>query len=203
MAANLNAADLPLLQEIEAVYLARAARQNRMLSAFNVQGYSGTDLLTDFVRYLKTLPPQMGDKFGCVPHCEDPPEGCPPCENGWSRPHYVRYLHALRIADVVDMTLLQQIEAQYQARAAAAPTTLIKGVLPQFNQYAPSGNAWSGWEEVFEYHQFLKSLPREFSDGFGCEPPCNDRPGGCPPCENWKKEEYKAFIERLQAQVGK
>ena len=96
MVTNLNANDpasLTLLQNIEAIQTARATSKRLTFQPFDVQGYRGTDLLTDFVQHLKAVSGLLQDP--CSPPCDEPPGGCPPCEN-WDYNSFNSYLQKLQ-----------------------------------------------------------------------------------------------------------
>jgi hypothetical protein len=191
-----------LLKDIEAVYLKRAARIGRPLSAFRGQGTSAK-LLDGFRRHIKMMPPQL-DKFGCDPHCDERPNSCPPCE-GWGLSEYEEYSKALKIADAVDMKLLKEIHAQYVARVPAEKekSQNPKFKLPKFTPPLRSQRGPGTLKKLLAFHQYLQTLPAHFSDKFGCDPHCNDDPNSCPPCEDWERADYERYLARLQEWVNK
>lgn len=193
---------LSTLQAIEAVLIQRAQGKNiTALPVFAGQNLSGAQLLSEYADHLRELARTLkvnGDGIPCDPHCAD--DTCPPCD-GWDLSRYKQHLAALKIASAVDINFLRKIYDQYVARVP-----MEQGRNPKFQPPAlpPSLPALMGpgrLQELFEFHQYLKTLPSFFSDEFGCDPPCIDKT--CPPCEDWDANQYAKYLESLQKKVNR
>lgn len=194
----LNAADPVqlafLLRDIEAVYLKRAVRLGKPLPTFNRGNLTGTDLLEEYIKHLKTLPRSFADKFGCDPHCLDNPDDCPPCD-GEGMSACEEFLRSLRIACAVDLVGLQRIYARYLRREQ-----FEQARNPNFKLPPPPGGRDRNLKDIYAFHQYLKTLPPYFPDKFGCEPQGADNT--CPPYEYWEEPDYVAYLELLQKQLN-
>ena len=91
------------------------------------------------------------------------------------------------MSNAVDQELLDKIYHQY--------TRLSSVALPAFN-----AEEFVGDDMLDKYKKYLKKLSKDYLEEIVCKPTCID--GTCPPCDEWGRSDYEAYLEHLGTKSG-